>query len=207
MRRLGAWVADLALCPQIMIRSIFLFLDRTYVLQNSTLPLHLVECLRLRLLCAAPTVCLFCAPTGPRWTPQPGASISEGWPPRWWLAVPCGLLRGDGVPDGPGRLRVSTPHSALRVPSATRAQLPALHAGPLGGRVEPDPAPCHLGPCLLPPGPQPEQLSLCSEPARLTRSPPGLHPHGQSLLIRGAVPGTRGLWAVEGGGDEGGSCR
>ena len=31
-------LTDLALCPQIMIRSIFLFLDRTYVLQNSTLP-------------------------------------------------------------------------------------------------------------------------------------------------------------------------
>ena len=36
LRGLG-WT-DPALCPQIMIRSIFLFLDRTYVLQNSTLP-------------------------------------------------------------------------------------------------------------------------------------------------------------------------
>lgn len=34
----GLGWADPALCPQIMIRSIFLFLDRTYVLQNSTLP-------------------------------------------------------------------------------------------------------------------------------------------------------------------------
>ena len=34
----GLGRADPALCPQIMIRSIFLFLDRTYVLQNSTRP-------------------------------------------------------------------------------------------------------------------------------------------------------------------------